>query len=418
MEIKDILSSAQAQQKIDELKTRKNEIVDSVSEKRTAFEEADVETRDAILAEVEQLEGEVPTIDADIAQLEEVRAKFEDQEQRMSIFGQITKEKIEERAKTMEQEKNIFDTPEYRKAWVESIISGDDKEVRALTTGTEGANNGGVVVPTIMQQMIETAWEKYGKFSKLVNKTYAKGLLSIPFEKDADDAVWHAEGAAAPAEENITLETLLLAPRMIKKWISITDELKSLAPEEFMRYLSEELVYKVVNKLDHEIIVGEGADGKGVIGIAKNEHTVEIKTAKVEFNVVNSAIAQLKTFDNLTVAMNPATFFNSFMGLKDTTGRPIYNIANDNTGKPQYFVNGIRVEFTDALKAYDAATTGDVWAVVGNFDGYRLNMPNGESVQILNDPYTLAREDKEIMVAKLFVAGNVTKLGYFASLSK
>lgn len=413
MERDKILSAEMAQTEIDKLNTRKNAIAEEITEKRGVFDSADVETRDAVLEEVSALEAEATQIEADVAELEELRSKFEEQEQRMSLIRNVEPTKVEERVKVEERKIDQFDTPEYRKAWVDSIRSNNDAELRAMTTSMDN-----VPIPTLMQGYVETAWEKFGKFSRIVNKSYNKGYMAIPLETAADPAVWHDENGNAPAEETITLGQVLLRPKMIKKWISITDELAAMAPEEFMRYLADELVYRVVLLLDHAIINGQAdASGNGVVGIVGNTNTVQV-TSALTFNAVNTAVAELDTFDNLVVAMNQKTFFNNFMGLEDLQDRPIYQIATDNTGKPQYFINGIRVEFTTALPAYDSATAGQAWAVVGNFRGYRLNLPEGESVKMLYDPYTLAREDKAIMVGRLYVAGNVVRLKHFAQLNK
>jgi len=413
MERDKILSAEMAQSEIDKLNTRKNAIADEITEKRGVFESADVETRDAVLEEVSALEAEASQIEADVKELEELRGKFEEQEQRMSLIRNVEPTKVEERVKVEERKIDQFDTPEYRKAWVDSIRSNNDAELRAMTTTMDN-----VPIPTLMQGYVETAWEKFGKFSRIVSKSFVKGYMAIPVETAADPAVWHDENGNAPAEETITLGQILLKPKMIKKWISITDELAAMSPEEFMRYLADELVYRVVLLLDHAIISGSAdAQGNGVVGIVGNDNTEKV-TSALTFNAINSAVAELNTFENLVVAMNQKTFFSNYMGLKDLQDRPIYQIATDNTGRPQYFINGIRVEFTTALPAYDDATAGQAWAVVGNFRGYRLNMPEGETVKMLYDPYTMAREDKAIMVGRLYVAGNVVRLKHFAQLNK
>ena len=408
----EILSSAMAEEEIRKLQTRKNEIASSIEERKATFEQSDVETRDAILEEVDTLTKEAEDIDSQVSELEEVRAKFEEQEKRMSLTKTVAPTEVEARAEEIKTD--IYDTPEYRQAWVDAIRTGDERKVRAMAT-----TNDNVPVPTIWQNYVETAWYNYGKFSRLVNKTYIQGYLSIPFEAEADDAVIHTEGTAQPAEEEIPLGLIELKPAMIKKWISMTDELMAMTADDFMRYLADELVYRVVLKLDNGIINGAlDTNGKGVVGIVNNANTLTAANGTLSFNVLNAGIADLVTFDNLTVAMNPKTFFDGFMGLTDLQQRPIYQIAADNTGKPQYYVNGIRVEFTQALPAYSAASAGDVWAIAGDFRGYRLNLPEGEMVRTLFDPYTLAREDKAIMVGRLYAAGNVARLKHFVQFKK
>ena len=406
----EILSSEMALNEINKLNERKNAIAAEIEEKRSKFNESDVETREAILTnDIPALQSEAEEIDKQIAELEETRTKFEEQEKRMSLVKNVETEKVEAR----NEKTPIESTPAYAEAWKRSIITGDDKEVRALTTTTDN-----VPIPTIMQGYVETAWEKYGKFSRLVSNVSIKGYMSIPVELTATGAAWHAEGAEAPNEEALTFGEILLQPKMIKKWITTTDELEALAPEEFMRYLADELVYRVIFELDEAIIRGNNdANGKGVVGIIGNANTVQF-AQELGFNAINVAVAELATFDNLTVAMNPRTFFNNVMGLTDTTERPIYQIATDNTGKPQYYINGLRVEFTNAIDAYDDVAAGGAWAVVGDFKGYKLNRPEGEAVKLIHDPYSLAEQDKQKYVARLFAAGNVTKLGYFAQLNK
>ena len=408
----EILSSAMADEQIEKLTARKNEIAETITEKRTAFEQSDVETRDGLLSEVEALQSEAEQIDKDIADMNDVKETFKVQEERMSLVKNVETSVVE--ARTKDVVKDIYDTPEYRAAWVKAVKTGDESEVRAMATTSDN-----VPVPTIWQSYVETAWYNYGKFSRLVNKSYIQGYLNIPFESEADGAVVHDEGSTMPQEEGITLGAVELKPAMIKKWISMTDELLAMTADDFLRYLADELVYRVVLKLDEGIIKGAvDSNGKGVVGIVGNTNTLVAANGALSFNVINAGIADLVTFENLTVAMNPKTFFNNFMSLTDLQQRPIYQIATDNAGKPQYYVNGIRVEFTQALPAYDSATAGQAWAVAGDFRGYRLNLPEGEMVKTLYDPYTLAREDKQIMVGRLYAAGNVARLKHFVQFNK
>ncbi len=415
----EILSSAQADAEITKLIERKNVIADSITEKRSAFEESDVETRDSILNEVEELEKEATQIDNDVEELRSIKAKFEEQESRMDLIKNVTTEVVE--ARNEATKKNVLDTPEYRQAYVDMIRHNDMKGVQQLLRDDPvygmATSNDNVPVPTIWQSYVETAWYNYGKFSRMVTKSYVQGYLSIPLEASATGAVVHTEGADAPTEEEIVLGLIEIKPAMIKKWISLTDEIMAMTADEFLRYIADELVYRVVLKLDEGIINGAlDTNGKGIVGIAGNTNTLTYESA-LSFNVVNEAIADLVTFDNLTVAMNPKTFFDNFMGLTDLQGRPIFNIAHDNTGKPQYYINGLRVEFTQALPAYENAQGSAVWCIVGDFRGYRLNLPEGDMVRTLVDPYTLATNDKVRMIGRLYAGGNVAKLKHFVQIT-
>ena len=190
----------------------------------------------------------------------------------------------------------------------------------------------------------------------------------------------------------------------------------AMAADEFLRYVADELVYRVILALDEAIINRTDLNGEGVIGIAGNSLT-ETVSASLSFNVINEAIANLVTFDDLVIAMNPKTFFKNFMSLTDQVGNPIFRVVHDNENRPQYYLSGYRVEFTQALPAYDDADPADVYAIIGNFRrGYRLNYPQGRDVISLVDPYTLATADKVRMLGRLYVAGNVVKPKHFVEL--
>lgn len=416
MEKSKILSAEMAEAEINKLNERKNTIAAQVEEKRGVFETSDVETRDALIAEVSALTEEADEITAAVAELEEMRTMFAEQEQRMSLLKNVQTVVVEER-KNMEV-KDRFDTPEYRAAWQRYVLS-EGKEIPAevrdgnatVTTTLEN-----VPIPTLMQSFVETAWEKYGKFSQIVSQMSVKGYFKVPMETAADGANWHTENGAAVSAETITLGSVLLAPKMIKKYLPYTDELAAMAPEEFMRYLADELVYRVVKELDDSIISRTDANGEGVIGIVGNSLT-EVVPHALDFNAVNAAMPELITWDNLTIAMNPETFFKNIMGLTDTVQRPIYTVQMSNTGKPQYFFNGQRIEFTNALPAYDDATSGQAWAIVGDFRAYRLNFPEGKTVRMLRDPYTLATEDIVRLIGRLYVAGNIVRQKHFVALT-
>ena len=417
-----MLNSAMVEERMTEVAERRNQIVDEINEKKEEFENSDTEKREELLGEVEELTKEADALEEENKDLEEQRSTFKAQEERMSLAKNLTKTAIEERKSQMENT-NVLETKEYNQLYADMIRGKvDEKEVRSYLVKRDDPTPGlstattNVPIPVIMQGFVETAWYTYGKFSRLVSETFEPAILKIPVETEASGASWHTEGGDAPAEEYITLGQIILQPKMIKKWISLTDELMAMSAEDFLRYVADELVYRVILALDEAIINRTDINGLGVIGIAGNANT-ETVSAPVGFNVINEAISNLVTFEDLTVAMNPTTFFKNFMSLTDQVGNPIFRIVHDNENRPQYYLSGYRVEFTQALPAYDSADPADVYAVIGNFRrGYRLNYPQGRDVITLVDPYTLATKDLVRMIGRLYVAGNVVKPKHFVQL--
>lgn len=408
------------EERMNEIIARKNEIVDEVDAKKEEFESADTEKREELIGEVEALTEEADKIDEEVKELEEQKEELEKQEERMSLTRSLSKSVIEERKEQI-METNVLASKEYNQLYADYIRGKvDEREVRSFLTRDGNANlstaTSYVPIPEIMQGFVETAWYEYGKFSRLVSETFEPAIFKIPVEVSATGADWHDENGDAVSQEEITFGQIVLQPKMIKKFIALTDELMAMSATDFMRYVADELVYRVILALDEAIIDRTDVNGLGVIGIVGNALTEEV-SADISFNVINEAIANLVTFDDLTIAMNPATFFNNFMGLTDQVGNPIFRVVHDNENRPQYYLSGHRVEFTQALPAYADAEAGDVYAVVGNFRrGYRLNYPQGRDVITLVDPYTLATEDIVRMIGRLYVAGNVVKPKHFAEI--
>lgn len=404
--------SAMLEEEIKQKQERQQELSSQIEQRKNEFDnEKDVEKRDAMLTDVENMKNEIESINKELEELSEREKTLKEQENRMSLIGNVE-------TKTVQLRNDKYATAEYRDAYVDWLKTGKmspilETEERAGVTSTVAAP----IVPTILQDYIETAWSEYGQVANLCDVITVKGYFSVPYEKSATGAAVHAEGAAAPSEETLTFDSIVLQPQMIKKWISLTDEVIALTGDMFLKYIADELVYQIYKKLDELIVSGTLSSGKGVKGIINDTNATSV-TSSLTFNAINTALAELNKFDNITVVMNPRTFFKNVLGLADTTGRPIYTVAADNTGKPKYYINGLPVVFSEAVTAYDDAVTAKstAWAIVGDFKAYKLNLPEGKAVQSLYDPYTSATQDKVIEVGRLFAAGAITKQKRLAKL--
>mgnify|MGYP002521994162 CR=1 FL=1 len=268
-------------------------------------------------------------------------------------------------------------------------------------------DGGTIPTPVFVQEYLETAWSR-SRIADKVRKTNFKGILKIPYEISSSDAVIHTEGSEAPAEEELLTGSVLVTPKMIKKWISVSDEIIATHNDsaEFLRYVYDELTFRIVKKLDEEIAAQVMA--------ASSPFVASVDVASVDATTILQGLALLSDeANNPTVVMNKNVFFNSFMGLLDTTQRPIYEVLLDNEKKPQYYLNGCEVVF-DNENFKSSPEGGDPIALVGDFNGVVANFPNGNDVSILYDPYTSSKEDKNDVVAKLFVGVGVVKPASFA----
>lgn len=406
-----MLNSAMVEERMTEVAERRNAIVDEIDSKKAEFEEADTEKRDELLNDVEALTKEAEDLDNEAKDLEEQRNTFKAQEERMSLSANLSKVKIEER-KTQMENVDVRSTPEFVKAWRKAVEEGDEKSMRSLLTTM---NEGTAPIPTYLQGRVEAAWERLSLLNE-VSITNFKGILAVPYEASVTGAAIHTEGdETAPAEEVLTIGQTLLQPAMIKKWLRVSDEVESLSDTEFMNYIADEIIYQINLFLETAIVSSNAS--KGVKGIINSALAVSVTDA-LDFNSMNVGLANLIEAIDPVVIVNRKTFFSNIMGLTDLQQRPIYQIATDNAGKPQYFVNGVRVLFNNGLKAYDNASAGEAWAVVGDMKAYRLNLPDGRVPTVLYDPYTDAEHDLNKYVGKLLAAGDVVRPNSIAVLKK
>lgn len=133
----------------------------------------------------------------------------------------VTENFIEKESRKMADVIEIRNSAAYLDAFAEVVKTGGKSgvaECRALLS-TNAPEDGSIVVPTLVEDKIRTAWEESELFSR-ISKSYVKGNLAIGFEISGTDAVIHEEGTDAPDEEELTIGTVTIVPKFIKKWIN------------------------------------------------------------------------------------------------------------------------------------------------------------------------------------------------------
>ena len=297
---------------------------------------------------------------------------------------EIPQEETRKMADIME----IRNSEEYVKAFANYIKTEDDSECRALLS--EMAVGGQVPVPSLVEEVISTAWER-DEITSRVKKSYIKGILRVGFELSATGAVVHTEGADAPDEETLTLGIVELKPASIKKWISISDEVLDLQGEAFIRYIYDELTYQIAKKASDEIVALIDAAPATATATAVSVGKVTANT--IALDTIASAIANLSDrATNPVVIMNKATYA-AFKALQYGS-----NYAVD-------VFEGMDVIFNNSIDAYSAASAGDTYAIVGDLSiGVQANFPNGEEIKITEDRLSLAEADLVKFVGREYVA--------------
>ena len=373
--------------RIDEIETRKAEIRSILD----SDQEFDV---DALAEEVRQLDAEKAEIEERAAKEAELRNAVAP-----SVIAEI-EETVQKEERKMENIE-VRNSKEYIDAYAEYLKTGDDKQCRALLTENV---SGSVAVPELVYDIVKTAWDREGIMA-LVKKSYIKGNLKVGFELSGSDAAIHTEGQTAPSEETLVLGTVSIVPASIKKWITISDEAIDLRGEAFIRYIYDELTYRIAKKAADNLV------GKIIASPAANTTTapaVPVVTASsIAIGTIASAIANLSDeANNPVIIMNKLTY----------AGFKAAQYAAQYAADP---FEGCQVLFNNSMSAFSAASTGDTYAIVGDLgQGALANFPNGEEITIKMDELSLAEFDLVKFVGRQYVGLEVVAPKAFVKVVK
>ena len=354
---------------IEELEVRSAAIAEELGDPETAPEI--VEERNAELDLIEERKKEIA---------QEIETRKQDVAAVASGKGDVIEKPIQEERKMTRDE--IRNSKAYIEAYADYIKTGKDDECRTLlTTENDSTPNGSakIAVPEFVLDVIKTAWERDGIMSR-VRKEYFKGNLKVNFEASGDDAVVHAEGAAAISPEDLTIGLVELKPEYIKKVLPITKEIAAMRGEAFLRYVYDELAYRIVKKAAKELLskinAASTTASSTAVGVPK------ITSTTVTVSLIAQALAQLSAeAEDPVVIMNRATW-GEFKKAQAAA-----NYAYDP-------FEGLPVVFTNDLTAFTAATTGVTYAIVGDLGrGALANYPNGEEIEYTYDEFTRKKEN-------------------------
>lgn len=393
-------------ERLQEIEARKAEIRSLLE----SNEEADL---DAIINEMNALDEEARTLtlkmeeERKLAEETEARKKEakEAEIRRMNADkiekGSLIVNEIDERGKEME---NIItrDSQQYVDAYAEFVKTGKEEQVRALLT--ENVSSGTIAVPTLVWDEVKTAWENEGVVA-LIRKVELKGNLKVNFEISSTGAVVHTEGTGAVTEEELVEGIVTMVPAFRKKWIAISDEVMSMRGEAFLRYIIAEIVHKIAKKVADDMVALIAALPATATATSPSANKLSLAPA---LGTIAAAIANLSDeATNPSIVMNKLTY----AAFKDAQYGGNYAVD---------VFEGLNVVFNNTLPAYSAASTGNVYAIVGDFQqGALANFPNGiGNIETVVDTMSRKKEDLVEILGKEYVALGVVADKAFTLLAK
>lgn len=343
-------------------------------------------------ARLAAIPAELEADGADLEALEaEVRAIKAEKESRLAAEAK----KVEIRTavangagatvETFKEEKNVMSIEERKdemiNALAEYIKGRATSEQRAMLLTTDAGSTGSVKVSNIVDDFIWTDWDNSPLLSR-IRKVYVQGNYSVGYEASATGAVKHAEGAAAPTEETLTIAYVDFIAQYYKKWIRVSDRVLALKGRAFMDYLLDEFGHQLAVALENAIVA---------------EITASTLSAKVTNPIDNTA-----AMAGFAALSDEAT--NPVIIISKATYAAIMNERANTGAKIEDPFNGFEVLFNNTV-------TG---MLVGDLDGIVANFPEGEDFKFIVDENSLAEQDLVKIVGKVLCDIHLVRPNGFA----
>ena len=382
---------------------------------------AEIKARKLEIRESLQGESEVnlEEVKAELDNLEvEERSLIEKREIAEKInVGEIKPVVIEKpKAKEELRMENIFESMEYRKAFMDYVLAGEKlpQEFRANTKTTDI----GVMIPQTVLSKIVEKMEATGMILPLVTRTAIKGGVTVPTSAVKPTASWVAEGASS-TKQNKTTGSITFAYNKLRCAVSVSLEVSEMALAVFESTLINNVVEAMTKAIEQSILTGTGSGQPKGILTETPEAGQEIQVAKakaIDYKLLCEAEAALPlAYENGAVWLMTKKTFMAFVGLVDTQGQPVARVNYGLNGAPERTLLGRRVILNDYMTNYDAAgSSTHIFAALFNMSDYVLNTNLNIGLKRYEDNET----DDQVTKAVMLVDGKVVDKNSLVTLKK
>lgn len=291
-------------------------------------------------------------------------------EQRRQLLGRIatgtagTEVRRFPTAQPPEERTYTFDSPEYRTAWLHTLMRCDltETEQRAWTTATGSA---GPAVPTQTANQIIEKVHQYAPLLDKITLLRVPGNVTFAVEGEEPDAAYHTENAALTASET-GLTEITLSAYEICKLVQISKSVQKMAIDAFEAWLTDMVAKKLAKQITATILTGTGSSqGKGIEKAntwgATNSVTVASGGTLTTQNVLDLIALLPGGYDaGANFVMSKKTLFTDFMPLQDKSKNDLVRIEGGS-----YYIYGYPVLIDERVADHEAYLV-DLSTVIGN----------------------------------------------------
>ena len=374
-----------------------------MNEAQQFLDNDDIENADAKMAEVKELDDKFEAIAKAQANLNAINGVVVAANSMTAQMASGTQMATEQ---TYANKTDMYNSEEYRKAFMAKVISGTAIPAKFLNTDAQTVTSEVTsVIPSVLIQKIYSKLENVGKFFAMATKTNIKGGVTVPTSNIDLTASWVGERGTSYTQEAPT-GTITFAYRKLTCKVAVSFEASVVTLEMFEADFVDKVSKAMTKAIEQSMFTGNGSDGNQMVGFLTE---TPVSGQKIEIAEGSSF-----TYETLVAAeaaipeeyeagaiwvMPKKTFYNQIIALKDTTGQPIARVSVGIDGKPEHVILGRRVEFSPYMSAFATSVTADtVVAAIFDFSRYAINTNYEMTIKKYTDEATDDQITKAIML--------------------
>lgn len=302
------------------------------------------------------------------------------------------------------EEVDMYDTVEYRKAFMNLMLHGTAiPEKFSNTAGpTKTTDVAAVISPVVVGRIVEKM-QILGNILPFVTHTAFPAGVTVPVSSVKAVASWVAEGATSE-KQKLALTQIDIKGYKLRCAVSMTLEAAVMSLDVFETYFVDSVSKAMVWATEEAFFNGTGSgQPKGVLKeTVVDSQNVDIPaTAEPTYQTLAEAEGLLPAAyeTNAVWNMTKRTFMK-FVGMVDKEGQPIARINYGIGNVPERYLLGRRVSINEHMTSLGATLSGDtVVAFLFDWGDYMYNTNYAMRVKQYEDDDTEDQIAKAVMVA-------------------
>ena len=291
----------------------------------------------------------------------------------------------------------------YRIQFMNHVLKGTPIKMDNVDAITTTSDVGAVIPNTILNRIVEKMENVGGIYAKMT-KTFFRGGVTVPTSVAKPVATWTTERGTTDKQKK-PVGSITFTYHKLRCVVALSIAVDNVTLEVFEATIATNIAEAMIKAIEKASFDGTGInEPKGILKEEVSEgQTINITKGKsptyADLMSAEGALPE-EYEDGAEWYMRKNTFFTKFLGMVDSAGQPIARVNAGLTGKPNYELNGRKVNFTEHVPAFATSVSADTpFAVMYDFADYMLNTNLSITLKEYVDEETDDKMKKAIMLA-------------------